>query len=207
MVGADEASTGAGYVEILFLRRGWSADAATNRSASSLVIASARLADGVNGVSAGAFAPLRTGERFGAALASMNDMDGDGVPELAVAARIDRTIGNGAGTRVQGCVFLLYLRADGSVREQTLLHEASSPALEAANPEMFGGALARVADLDGNGQDELAVGCTIGAVSKGAIVILYLRGALSGAGTTPTPSLLVTATATIVTRLQISARC
>ena len=68
--------------------------------------------------------------------------------------------------RAQGCIFLLYLHRDGSVIGATLLHEANSPALAAANPELFAGALASMPDMNGDGAEELAVGCTTESLSR-----------------------------------------
>ena len=46
--------------------------------------------------------------------------------------------------------------------------------LAAANPELFAGSLAALPDMDGDGQQELGVGCTHEALSKGSVLILYL---------------------------------
>ena len=58
------------------------------------------------------------GCRFGRALAALPDLDGDGVPELAVAAETDHNVGSSADTSVRawGSVFVLFMRADGTVR-------------------------------------------------------------------------------------------
>jgi hypothetical protein len=130
-----------------------------------------RLADGMGGFSAGALAPLVTGERLGVALSPLPDLDGDGVPELAVAALTDRTL---SGIRSQGSLFLLYLRRDGTVKGSRVLFESADAALRLDNPERFAGSLGLLPDMDGDGQQELAVGCTHDALSKGSVLILYL---------------------------------
>ena len=68
----------------------WAATPATKRT---------RLSEGTNGFDSGGLAPLQSGEKLGAALTALQDMDGDRVPELVVAARTDRTV---RGLRAQG---------------------------------------------------------------------------------------------------------
>src|SRR5262249_15969841 len=57
--------------------------------------------------------PLANYDRFGAATASLGDLDGDGVNDLAVGAISDDT--NGYST---GAVYVLFLRSDGTVKSQ-----------------------------------------------------------------------------------------
>ena len=59
-----------------------------------------------------------SGCQFGRALATLPDLDGDGVPELAVGAESDHYVGSTADSSVRawGSIFVLFLRADGSVR-------------------------------------------------------------------------------------------
>ena len=186
IVGADEQPIGTGFVEVLFLRHSPSASDAGSSEGydlpQSIVRNRTRIADGFGGFSAGALSPLRVGDRFGSALAALPDMDGDGVPELAVAARTDRME---SGTRAQGSLFVLYLRRDGSVKGSRLVYEANDAAIRAQDPEQFAGALARLPDMDGDGQAELAVGCTHDALSKGSLLILFLSPNSSLASTRP----------------------
>ena len=51
-------------------------------SSATTVLQTTLICEGMDGFSAGALAPLRAGDQFGAALASLPDLDGDGVPEL-----------------------------------------------------------------------------------------------------------------------------
>ena len=56
-----------------------------------------------------------SGCQFGRALATLPDLDGDGVPELAVGAESDHYVGSTADSSVRawGSIFVLFMRADG----------------------------------------------------------------------------------------------
>ncbi len=93
---------------------------------------------------------LEPGDEFGSAVTAVPDLNGDGVPELAVGAPGDDTlVENG------GAVWLLFPLADGTVQAHIkLLHPGQSPLPEAS----FGESLATLGDLDGDGRIEIAVG-------------------------------------------------
>jgi hypothetical protein len=96
---------------------------------------------------------LSSGTRFGCALALLDDLDGNGVPEVAVGARFD-----GDGGKQAGAVWILFLDASGDVRGQRKLSAALPILAGVLDPfDRFGAALAW-ADCDGDGASELYVG-------------------------------------------------
>lgn len=103
---------------------------------------------------------LAWGDRFGQALALLDDLDGDGVRDLAVGAP-----GNG------GAVWILGLETSGRARVLYVL-DGATPGLRGAVQvdEEFGHALAHLGDLDGDGAFELAVGLP----GKDAVYILSI---------------------------------
>jgi len=107
--------------------------------------------------------PPETGDRFGAALAA-GDFDGDGFDDLAVGIPRDLA----ANTLRFGAVQVHYGSAQGIRIDGAELLEESLPWTEVARPfwwgdDEFGAALA-VADFDGDGFDDLAIGAPGGVI-------------------------------------------
>ncbi|MEM7309158.1 MAG: FG-GAP-like repeat-containing protein [Planctomycetota bacterium] len=114
--------------------------------------------------SGGFLGALSDDDEFGTALAAPGDVDGDGVGDLAVG-----TPGDDDGGTNEGAVWLLFLNADGSVRdEQKISALFGAPAHLFDVVGSFGSSLARAGDLDGGGGPELLVGAT-------GVFVLFLR--------------------------------
>jgi hypothetical protein len=113
---------------------------------------------------------LANGDGFGAALAPLGDLDGNGTPDLAVGAPGD----DGGGTN-RGAVWILFRAADGSVLAHVPLRPGGAFAgtLVPAGAR-FGSALANLGDLDGDGSLELAVG-TSEDTTTGSVWMLSLE--------------------------------
>ena len=97
---------------------------------------------------------LADGDQFGHGLTSIGDLDGDGVIDLAVGAWLDDQGGSNKGS-----VWVLFMNANGTVRSKTQIAEnvgGFSGNLD--NDDYFGIAVASVGDLNGDGNEELAVG-------------------------------------------------
>ncbi len=113
---------------------------------------------------------------LGEAMAGLGDLDGDGIPELAVAAPFDVV----AGSPDLGSVYISYLHADGSLKRYRRITNGSgglSPTF--LSPESrFGTAVASIGDLNGDGTPDLAVSApadNIGGVpTGGAVYLLFL---------------------------------
>ena len=116
---------------------------------------------------------LGSGDNFGLGLAPLADLDGDGVVELAVGARLDdfpepRT----------GAVWILFLHPDGTVKSHVKIGANQGGFMGDLDAgDRFGVALASTGDLDGDGVSELAVGAHSdddGGTDRGAVWILFL---------------------------------
>ncbi|HEX6885686.1 MAG TPA: FG-GAP repeat protein [Planctomycetota bacterium] len=99
---------------------------------------------------------LEHDDYLGQSLALLGDLDGDGLPELAVGAthQVDFTEVNDEA----GAVWILFLRADGTVRSFTEIGRGTG-GFTGALPDaaLFGSSLEALGDLDGDGRSELGV--------------------------------------------------
>ena len=112
---------------------------------------------------------LNDRDRLGTSIASIGDLDQDGINDIAVGADLD-----GAGT-----VYLLTLNVNGSVKS---VQEISSTEGGLTGPlqssDLFGSAITNIGDIDGDGIIDIAVGASQdddGATFAGAVYILTLN--------------------------------
>ena len=156
----------------------WNDDGGINRGAVwivSLDAAGRVTAESKISQTSGGFAGTLTNNgRFGRSVASLGDLDGDGVTDLAVGVDMDDDGGADAGA-----VWVLFLAPDGTVRASQKISATSggfAGALLAG--DHFGSALAALGDLDGDGVSDLAVGAEYDdqvASSAGAVWVLFLN--------------------------------
>ncbi len=156
--GDDEGAADSGAVWILFLK------------ADGTLLDRRKIGELSGGFAGG----LSAADRFGASLAWLGDLDGDGFGELAVGAP-----GTDVGGSNAGAVWILSLLPDGTVRREHRI-DASAPGLSGAQDtgDAFGESLAALGDLDGNGTRELAVGAVgdeLPGQGFGSVFVLFLR--------------------------------
>jgi len=113
-------------------------------------------------------------DEFGMTTASLVDLDGDGITDLAVGARSDDD-----GGENRGAVWVLFLNADGSVKShQKISNTVGGFTGTLDNFDSFGSALAWLGDINDDGLGELAVGAyqdDDGGLDRGAVYILSLN--------------------------------
>ena len=119
---------------------------------------------------------LDAGDNFGAGLAGIGDLNGDGVPDLAVGAPGDD---NGDNIN-QGAVWILFMRRDGLVDGyQKISEDEGGFAGNLDFDDSFGSSVASIGDLDGDGVTDLAVGAPYDddgdGENLGAVWILFLN--------------------------------
>jgi hypothetical protein len=112
-------------------------------------------------------------DQFGSSLASLGDLDGDGVPDLAVGALYDH-----GGGQNQGAVYIVHLNADGTAkRTEKITHGThGGPALQ--DGDNFGADVASLGDLNGDGRVDFAVtapGDDQGGQYHGAIYVMFTQ--------------------------------
>ncbi len=116
---------------------------------------------------------ISSGERFGRACTGIGDLDGDGIPDIAVGSRSDQDGGTDAGA-----VYVVFMNRDLTPRAAAKLGPGSGgiPADAAVAGDMFGYGVAGIGDLDGDGIPDLAI-TSPGAEPAGAPMAAN-RGAL-----------------------------
>jgi hypothetical protein len=154
----DDGGSARGAVWVLFLHADGTVKAAQKISAT---------AGGFSGV-------LDNQDVFGWSVAALGDLDGDGVPDLAVGAS-----GDDDGGSARGAVWVLFLHADGTVKAaQKISAPAGGFSGVLDTDDLFGSSVAALGDLDGDGVPDLAVGARLdddGGSNRGAVWVLFLQ--------------------------------
>jgi len=162
----DDGGVRKGAVWILFLKR------------DGTVLGHRKISDVASGYG------LQEGNEFGSCMAALGDLDGDGVPDMAVGAPLD----DGA-LDDQGAVWINFLKSDGAVKSKLKINDISGNfSGNLADGDWFGMSVATLPDLDGDGRIELAVGARFdddGGLNTGSSWILFLDGAQN---VPPTPA-------------------
>ena len=118
---------------------------------------------------------LDDGARFGAAVAGVGDLNGDGRPDLAIGAPADAGIGTGRGE-----VWIVFLDAGGRVLDQQRITDgAGGFDGDLDDGDRFGSALAGIASFGGGRSTGLAVGAPgddDGGENTGAVWVLFPGG-------------------------------
>ena len=141
-------------------------------SSDGTVNSSVKISDGLNGFNPSG---LEAGDRFGRSVASIGDLDSNGVQDLAVGADLDE---NGDGA--EGALYILFMNVNGSVNSSVKISDGLngfSPSNLAAD-DRFGRSVANIGDLDNNGVVDLAVGAYLDENSnsaEGALYILFMN--------------------------------
>ncbi len=111
---------------------------------------------------------------LGESIANIGDLDDDGITDLVIGA-----YGMHEGGSQTGGVFVVFLNADGTVKQHQKISQIAG-GLEAQHDslDLFGGTVAALGDVDGDGVEDIAVGSTgddDGGFNRGAAYVLLLE--------------------------------
>ena len=124
---------------------------------------------------------LNDGDDFGRAIAGIGDLDGDGIPDLAVGAPF--TDDGGGSTSTRGAVWILFLNANGTVSgSQKISDTAGGFSGTLQDEDSFGLSVATVGTLNNDDVPDLAVGIPSSDERRGGVWVLFLNqdGTVSG---------------------------
>ncbi len=113
---------------------------------------------------------LADGDFFGSSVATLEDLDGDGVNELAVGA-IRANSGLGA-------VYVLLMNSNGTAKSSVTIGSGLNGGPTLSGSTYFGRGMASLGDFDGDGVADLAVGGSndsTGGTQRGAVYVLLLN--------------------------------
>jgi len=116
---------------------------------------------------------LASGDQYGTSVASLGDLNNDGVADLAVGAFAD----NGAGTD-RGAVHIHYMNTDGTIDSTVELNGSTTNGATLIDNDNYGYSVASLGDLNNDGVVDLAVGAIgddTGGSTRGAVYIHYMN--------------------------------
>jgi len=117
---------------------------------------------------------LDNSDFFGLSVASLGDLDGDNIVDIAVGARWD----DDGGTN-RGAVWILFLNTDGTVKSHQKISDIQGSFTGTLdNEDRFGMHVEGIGDLDGDGINDITVSANYdddGGTNKGAVWILFLN--------------------------------
>ena len=111
---------------------------------------------------------------FGGRVEGIGLLDNDNVPDIAVTAS-----GDDDGGTDRGAVYILFMNTDGTVKDTTKISDLKggfTGTMTGGNN--FGGALANMGDVDGDGIQDLGVGSYLsndGGTARGALWVMLMN--------------------------------
>jgi hypothetical protein len=114
-------------------------------------------------------------DQFGSAVANIGDLDNDGVTDLAVGAYGDQD----GGGNYRGAVWVLFMNTNGTVASHQKISDTQGGFNATLDDyDSFGWSIAALGDLNGDGNEDIAVGAEQdddGGSARGAVHMLFLN--------------------------------
>ena len=115
---------------------------------------------------------LSDGDRFGASIVNMGDLNGDGVTDIAVGANSD----DGTSTD-RGAIHIMFLNTDGSVDSTVEINDVTTNGPTLVDSDLFAGSISNMGDLNNDGVTDILSAAERddnGGTDKGAAHILFM---------------------------------
>lgn len=128
-----------------------------------------KITEGVGGF----FEDLSDKDEFGYDVATIGDLDGDGIEDVVVGAPKDE-----ADDKHEGAIYILFMNDDGTVKNSQKITEGEGGFTGILGHDHFGHSVGLIGDLDDDGVADIAVGAIKdSAVEKdaGAVYILFMN--------------------------------
>jgi len=115
---------------------------------------------------------LSDGDRFGASIVNMGDLNNDGVADIAVGANSD----DGTSTD-RGAIHIMFLNTDGSVDSTIEINDSTTNGPTLADSDLFAGSISNMGDLNNDGVADILSAAERdddSGTDKGAAHVLFL---------------------------------
>ena len=115
---------------------------------------------------------LRIGDNFGKSVASIGDLDGDGIIDIVVGAHIDDTGGSN-----MGAVYVLFMYQNGTVKSSQKIYNGTANFEGTKASDLFGTSVSS-GDFNNDGITDIVVGAqgdNGGGSTRGAVYILFMN--------------------------------
>ena len=142
----DDGSSNSGAIQILFLNADGTVKSEMKTSSLNFV----------------------SGDNWGWSLSKLGDLDGDGIPDLAVGAPFDDDGGAGGNS---GAIWILFLNSNGVIKSTQKISDTAGNFGALVGNDHFGTGIDNLGDLDGDGVIDLVVG----AENRNTIYVLFLN--------------------------------
>jgi FG-GAP repeat protein len=116
---------------------------------------------------------LSDGDRYGYAIANLNDLNNDGVQDITVGSYRDDT-----GGTDQGAVYIHFMNTDGSIDSTVKINDSTINGPTLSDGDLYGISIENLGDLNNDSVEDIMVGATgddTGGINNGTVHIHFMN--------------------------------